>query len=65
MEKKNSFLGLQNLEAKEIVKNAEVFKFLLKASFHMVYIFWVTTSKDKVITIKETNYEMDYYFLGI
>jgi hypothetical protein len=36
--KKNSCLGLQNLEAKEIVKITLVshFKFLLKAGFHMV-----------------------------
>jgi hypothetical protein len=36
--KKNLFIGLQNLEAKEIVKKVKVchLKFLLKASFHMV-----------------------------
>jgi hypothetical protein len=36
--KKNSFIGLQNLEMKEIVQKAHVghFKFLLKAGFHMV-----------------------------
>jgi hypothetical protein len=36
--KKNSFIGLQNLEAKEIVQKSQVchFKFLLKSSFHMV-----------------------------
>ena len=36
--KKNSFIGLKNLEAKEIVQKASVchFKFLLKDGFHMV-----------------------------
>jgi hypothetical protein len=35
---KNSFIGLQNLEAKEIVQKAQVchFKFLLTVGFHMV-----------------------------
>jgi hypothetical protein len=37
MGKKKSFLGSQNLEAKEIVQIAQFshFKFLLKAGFHM------------------------------
>ena len=35
--KKNSFIGLKNLEAKEIVQIARVghFKFILKVGFHM------------------------------
>jgi hypothetical protein len=27
--------------------------------------FWVTTSEDKIIDIKNNNYEMDSYFFGI
>jgi hypothetical protein len=35
---KNSFLGLENMEAKEIVQKSYIchFKFLLKDCFHMV-----------------------------
>jgi hypothetical protein len=47
----NSFLGLQYLEAKEIMQKNSIchFKFLLKAQFLMVKNCMVTTKEDKVI----------------
>jgi hypothetical protein len=55
------------LEAKGIMKIAKVyhFKFIFKAGFHIGQNFWVTASEDKVINIKNKDYDMASYFLGI
>ena len=41
------------------------FKLIFEARLHMFYMVWITTSKDKIINIKNKDGEGLTHFLGV
>ena len=60
--KEDSFFGLQHFETNKIMQMSQVwnFKILFKTGFHMGYKYRVTTSKDKIINIKN-KYDVGWF----